>query len=196
MLGTMKPPTMPIRSRRGLTMVEVLVTLAIAAILISVAVPSMLGFLDRQRVISITAEMVTDLRLARSETVKRNQAIEMSFDGDGSQTCYVIHTTDTAFGDCNCTRAAGAVCVDAGGNAVANLTDLKTVQLPRSQRVTVASNQVAYKFMAPTGMPQITDGMQVDVSSPRGGQLRVTTNAVGRPTVCSPNSSIPGYPPC
>jgi type IV fimbrial biogenesis protein FimT len=192
----MMPPTMPTRLRCGLTMIEVLVTLAIAAILISVAVPSMLGFLDRQRVISITAEIVTDLRLARSETVKRNQAIEMSFDGDGAQTCYVIHTTDTATGDCRCTRAAGAVCVDGGGLPVANLTDLKTVQIPRGQRVTVASNRVDYKFRAPSGMPETTDGMQVDVSSPRGGQLRVTTNAVGRPTVCSPNGAIPGYAPC
>jgi type IV fimbrial biogenesis protein FimT len=192
----MKPPTMPTRRPIGLTVIELLVTVAITVIVISVAVPSMLGFLDRQRVINITTEIVTDLRLARSEAVKRNQAIEMSFDGDGSQTCYVIHTTDTATGDCRCTRAAGAVCVDGGGLPVANLTDLKTVQLPRSQRVTVASDRVDYKFRAPSGMPETTDGLQVDVSSPRGGQLRVTANAVGRPTVCSPNSSIPGYAPC
>ncbi len=60
------------RRARGLTMVEMMVVVAIAAVILTLTAPSMRDFLARQRVAAINAELVTDLQLARSEAIARN----------------------------------------------------------------------------------------------------------------------------
>ena len=56
----------------GFTLVELLLVLAIGAILTLIAVPSMSGFLSSQKVSSLSAVFLSSLNLARSEAIKRN----------------------------------------------------------------------------------------------------------------------------
>lgn len=60
-----------ITSQRGLTLVEVMITLTIAAILLTWAVPSLQDFIVRNRMSTEVNNFVASLYVARSEAVKR-----------------------------------------------------------------------------------------------------------------------------
>jgi type IV fimbrial biogenesis protein FimT len=58
-------------SLRGFTLIELMVTIAILAITLGLAVPSFQEFVARNRLAAATNELVSALALARSEAVKR-----------------------------------------------------------------------------------------------------------------------------
>ncbi|MBK5969787.1 MULTISPECIES: GspH/FimT family pseudopilin [Thiorhodovibrio] len=63
--------------QRGTTLLELLVTISIAAILMSVAVPSFQSMMRTNRIASVTNEMVRALMLARSEAVSRGLNVSL-----------------------------------------------------------------------------------------------------------------------
>ncbi|WP_051023767.1 GspH/FimT family pseudopilin [Thiorhodovibrio frisius] len=105
-------PTVPRRAARGVTLIELMVTLAVAAILMTVAVPSFESVIKRNRAAGVTNQFMQSLRLARSEAVKRGRNVivcpSKSTSGD-SPTCdadavwtdgwiiYVDENRDNAF---------------------------------------------------------------------------------------------------
>jgi type IV fimbrial biogenesis protein FimT len=64
-----------IRRDDGFTLVELLVTLALAAILMGFAVPSMISFVKNDRLVTQINTLTGDLAYARSESVLRHEAI-------------------------------------------------------------------------------------------------------------------------
>lgn len=56
----------------GVTLVELLVTLAIAAILAAIAVPSMIEFVRDSQMRTTSGQLMSDLQFARSEAIRRN----------------------------------------------------------------------------------------------------------------------------
>jgi len=69
---------------RGFTLIELLVTLSIAAILLGVAVPNFVTFIQNNRLATQANDLVTMLNYARSEAVKRNQTITVCSSTDGT----------------------------------------------------------------------------------------------------------------
>ncbi|MCK9604947.1 MAG: GspH/FimT family pseudopilin [Methylomonas sp.] len=59
----------------GFTLIELMVTVAIAAILLGVAVPNFSSAIVRSRLTANTNEFITSLNLARSEAIKRGQQV-------------------------------------------------------------------------------------------------------------------------
>lgn len=59
----------------GVTMVELMIVIAIAAILASIAAPSFSDFIDNTRLTSTMSQLTADLNRARSEAIKRNQRV-------------------------------------------------------------------------------------------------------------------------
>ncbi len=72
----------------GYSMVELLVVLTLAAILMSLAVPSMTSMLNTQKAKSMGTSFLASLNLARNEAIKRNARVVMckSVDGTGCVT--------------------------------------------------------------------------------------------------------------
>jgi len=56
----------------GFTLIELMVTIAVAAVLLSIAVPSFRDMLERNRVSAQTNEVLGGLQMARSEAIRRN----------------------------------------------------------------------------------------------------------------------------
>jgi type IV fimbrial biogenesis protein FimT len=69
--------------QQGFTIVELLITLAVAAVVIGIAAPSMKTFLDNQRVKTVTYELLADLSMTRSEAVKRRTVVELQASDEG-----------------------------------------------------------------------------------------------------------------
>jgi len=55
---------------RGFTLMELLVTMAVAAILLAIAVPNFQSFFNRNRVVTVTNDFITAVNYARSEAIK------------------------------------------------------------------------------------------------------------------------------
>lgn len=62
---------------RGFTLIEMMMTIAIAAILVSLAVPSFQNLIVNNRLTTQANELVADLNVARSEAIKRGQRVSI-----------------------------------------------------------------------------------------------------------------------
>jgi len=69
------------RSEGGFTLIELLVTLAIAVILAAIAVPSFRTMNRNMAVSNAADELVTGIQFARSEAIRTNRTVTLSFDG-------------------------------------------------------------------------------------------------------------------
>lgn len=151
---------------RGVTLIEVMVGIAIAAILAGLAAPSFLDALNRSRLEGAVNAFGIDLQYARSEAIRRRANTTLAIAGGGAS--YTLAYTPTS-----------------GADVV-----LKTVAMPAG--VTLSAATIVFE-----GLRGTTDAQTVTGShSSLGAQLRVTTNAVGRITTCSPSSGVHGYPAC
>jgi type IV fimbrial biogenesis protein FimT len=58
----------------GFTLIELVVTMAVAAILVTVAIPNMRTFIQNNRLITQTNNLIGDINYARSESLRRTSA--------------------------------------------------------------------------------------------------------------------------
>ena len=65
------------RRQRGYTLVEVVVTITILAILTSIALPSFISTVRNNRIIAQTNELITAFALAKSEASKRGARVSL-----------------------------------------------------------------------------------------------------------------------
>ena len=65
------------KKQLGVSLVELLVSLALAAILVSITVPSMKLFISKTRINTTTDEVYGSLMLARSEAIKRQRTVTL-----------------------------------------------------------------------------------------------------------------------
>jgi prepilin-type N-terminal cleavage/methylation domain-containing protein len=66
--------------RRGFTVIEVLVVLAVASVLFGIAIPSFLAWLPGLRLSSAARQVATDLQLARMKAISENTSYTVTFD--------------------------------------------------------------------------------------------------------------------
>lgn len=71
------------RKPHGLTLIELVVVLAMVAILVVISFPSLVSLIQRNRVESEVNAMVSSLQLARSEAIKRGQAVSVCASSNG-----------------------------------------------------------------------------------------------------------------
>ena len=86
----MRTPTNAVRAsrtQRGLTMIELLTTIAILAILLGLAAPSMARFIADWRASNAVNAFTSSLRLARTEAIARSRPVVL---------CRVANDTSTA----------------------------------------------------------------------------------------------------
>jgi len=104
----------------GLTMIELLITLAVLAIVLAIGVPSFEGLLASTRVTNATNELLSAFAQTRSEAIRRGQRVTMCMSANGIQ-CTNAGNWDQGwiiFSDA--TRAGNVANVDAGEVIIQN----------------------------------------------------------------------------
>jgi type IV fimbrial biogenesis protein FimT len=69
---------------RGFTLIELIVAIAVLAILVALAVPSFTALINGNRVTSAANEMVASLQLARMESLRRNMRVAVCQSGNAT----------------------------------------------------------------------------------------------------------------
>lgn len=156
------------RRVRGVTMVEALVAIAIAAIMAAAAAPSFLDSIARTRLEGTVNALSIDLQTTRSEAIRRRTTAALTVAAGGA--AYTV-----------------AYAPSGGGPDVA----VKTVTMPGDVRL-AATAPIVFD-----GLRGITDEQTITGSSSRiSAELRLTTNATGRVHLCTPAGGFQGYTPC
>lgn len=65
------------KQQSGFTLIELMITLALLGVILSIAIPAMGDFAIKQRVSSQTNEMMLSLAFARSEAIKLNRDVRL-----------------------------------------------------------------------------------------------------------------------
>jgi type IV fimbrial biogenesis protein FimT len=108
----------------GFTLIEMLVTLGVFAILLMIAIPSMRPFLQSQGVKNASMDISSTVALARSEAIKRNATVDVTANNatDWSQGWVVSQTTpaatirkQAALGNIVITPSSGSFSFDGNG---------------------------------------------------------------------------------
>lgn len=167
----------------GFTLIEMMITVAVLALIVAVAAPSFSGTIARTRLKSQAMRVVDVIEFAKSEATKSsitrstatgtwNTTVTISVTGGGSWS--VI-----------------AQSVDAEGTATQ-----RTASYADATGVTLASPDSATMTM---NFRRVVTG---DVDTPlvlqasNGDQIQISVSASGRVTACGVGSSIGGFPTC
>ncbi len=73
---------------RGFTLVELMITLAVIALLTGVAAPAMARFIDNARLHAATQQLASELARARNHAITHQQASYFSLQRDGVDWCF------------------------------------------------------------------------------------------------------------
>lgn len=153
--------------QRGVTLVELVTIMAIAAVLLGLAVPSFSEQLARRRLEGVANELSTDLQFTRGQAVSENQPATL------------------------------AVVSGAGGYTITQgTTTLKTRDLPSGVTLSAAPSSVlAVTFDPVRGTGTVNFGVAI-ASLGTSANLQLRTNLMGRVQVCAGGASLAGYKPC
>lgn len=190
----------------GLTLVELMIVVAVVAVLLTLAAPSLYDFILVQRLKAINAQLVTDMQFARSTAASGNLDVQVVFApvvSGSTMSCYTLYT-DTSSNPrhkCDCTKPAGERCPQS------TTQEIRTVQVPTSSgvRLGIPSQQAkGLAFLASTGAIRIwpvdfvapSPEFMVEASIDAQRRLQTWIGLSGRPSVCAPSSVVTGHAPC
>lgn len=181
-----QPKQAPARpAQRGLSLVESLISMAVLVVTVGSAAPGFKQVLERRHLDGVSAQLATDLRLARSLAVAHRAPVRLSVHVTGALSCYVVHTG--AAKDCTCTGDNTAVCT---GDAQA----LRTVSFGPEHDVRISASSASMLFDPDRGTVTPTGTLRLHARN--GSAIHQVVNIMGRVRTCSPDGKVSGHPTC
>jgi type IV fimbrial biogenesis protein FimT len=171
--------------KAGFTLIELMITIAIAAIVLGLAIPSFTSTIASNRLTTGANELVTALNFARSEAIKRGIQVTVRNKGASSQwesgwDVFVDINANETFND----NGNGTLC-EVGEDCLLRTYDA----LPTGNTLrTGASTYKDYAAYLPSGLSTVVAGDTFTLCSGSGSgtampQRTITINATGRPRV-------------
>lgn len=200
---------------RGLTLVELLVTLAIVALLVLASVPSFNGAIVNSRIRSTGEAVLNGLQMAKSEAVARNARVRFQLTDSLDGACVLSNTgTNWVISlDPNANPAEVEGACDA--NPIVDDANVPPVTpfiiQKRSAATGTGSSQVAatQPSLVYNGLGRLADvppgNVIINLSNPAGGTcaeaggevvcLRIVVSPIGQARMCNPDPGLPASDP-
>jgi prepilin-type N-terminal cleavage/methylation domain-containing protein len=200
------------RQQSGFTLIELMITVAVAVVLITLAVPAFRDLIDKSRLRGATDDLVKLLNNARGNAVKLGHNVNVAINGTTTWCAGAISaTTPGTPGDpvagvtaCDCNTPSTCVVGDTPvtvantsfGSAptYVTLTSVDTAIASSGAGnggITFTSKFGALDFSALPGSPL------VELRSPLGKySTRITISPLGQTNACSVGKFMAGYPSC
>lgn len=185
------------RSRvAAFTLVELMIVVALLAIIVTLAAPSLREMILMQRLRSVHAQVIADLAWARSEAISRGTFMQLRFQsssGDSGMSCYIIYARQNVADSplCDCLADEGSRCTGA-------TTEVRTVRVPNSESIHIdppAGGLLHFTFdprtggiaLPPSDLEQTPrDQFRVETYIDNARKVRAVVGLAGRTTVCVP----------
>lgn len=191
-------------AERGMTIIELMIGLAIVAIVLFVAVPAFTIFLQNQQIKNAAQTVMTGLSSARAEAIRRNQAVRFQFVSNLTAGCvlatnslaWVVSLADPA-GNCEATPG------DMG--AAAQIIEKRSAT-EGTRNVVVATNGGTTATFTGLGRLSGAGITQIDFSNATGSCehldllngtmrcMRVLVSPGGEARMCDPKVAAPVPP--
>ena len=174
------------QTEAGFTLIELMISIVVLSVLLTVGVPTMLSAAEKRETISAAEEIYSQLQFARSESVSRSTQIFAN----------IVAGADWAIGisdDPNCDPSDNSPACEVpdvnGGNAI---THLFTAAGYNQITLTTTSNQITFSPQRATAT-----AATIDVASTRnrGYTIRIVVGVLGQISICSPNAVLVEYVP-
>jgi type IV fimbrial biogenesis protein FimT len=167
------------KTSQGFTLVELLVTLLVATLLLTLGVPAMRDFVLDGRIVAVTNDFVTSINLTRATAIKQQRNAQICVSTTWNN---IPPTPPTCTGGAEWTDG-WVVWVDQDADTVLDLNEVLRVgenQTSGTALIGAASTLFQYD---PTGL--VNAGDFVDICDGRAGEngRRVTVAATGRVNV-------------
>lgn len=172
-------------------MLELLMAVAVLAIIATIAVPSMRSAAEKRRTIAAAEEIYSQLQLARSEAIARSQPVFMNIE-DGANWAIGISGDPT----CDPTDNVPA-CTLSDAQNLNPITRRFTFN--EHQDVSIATTENQINFLSQRGT---ATGASIDVVSTgdTGYVVSLVVGPLGQITMCSSNADaskyVSSYRPC
>lgn len=177
--------------QRGFTLLELIVTVAVLAIVLTFGVPSMKNAIEKRETIAAAEQIYSELQLARSEAIARSESLFMNIVGGAS---WAIGVSDNAACDPSDNAPACVLPDTAGNNPV---THRFTFSDHPDVTIATTANQIAFQSQRGTAT-----SADIDITSEGdvGYVMSVTVGALGQINMCSsdadPAKHVLGYGSC
>ncbi len=184
------PGQCPRPAARGLSLIEIVVGLAIIALTIAMAVPSMTSYFHNAKLRSTAQSFFSGAQAARTLAIQRNASVEFALSSAAVTTANVDSLTLDAAGQNWAVRV-----VPVAPATTYELTDARPAADSGNTGVTVAANRTSVTF---NSLGMTGTGMTVDFSNPTGGAcaptgpmrcLRLVVSAGGQVRLCDPQAT-------
>ena len=151
---TWSRPSGRLGAMQGVSLLEVLVTLAIIGILALIAVPSYNGMIEGQRLRGAAEALAADLRWARSEALKRGLPVRVACTSGSNWSCSVVADAsgNGSFDDDDAFEGALVGAVDDFGLRFGSPTSSSTSSTAASTSSRATASRLV-SAVPPVGMP-------------------------------------------
>lgn len=195
----MVQPRAPIQSgdMRGFTLIELMVTVAVLAVLLAIAAPSFASLLASNRMSTQANEFIGALNLARSEAVRRAKPVAVrSNDADNYAKGWKVFSDSDADGDIpgSATAEDGTVIREASAFSGTPTVKRQTCTgSPCAYADSAAADRVFLVFNARGGIAATSDAYfkVCDPSNTSVKGRRIKVNAVGKISLLGTNETCP-----
>ena len=117
------------------------------------------------------------------------------FSSNDTKACYMLYVIGTVVFDCDCGLAEDVMCgaADASGRRPVRI---RQVDIPMSTGITLTTSRSKLYMDGYNGLPQFNRTVSVNLASASAGEIRVSTNEAGVPSICSVSGSFGAIKRC